>query len=696
MWALAGEHKKRIEDVLINKLTDEQVLDQEAKELENKIHKIQIQKKLVQEKFSPVNELGYMRGLYDHNWDYLTLDLQHGILRNYYHILANIRMMRKKLDKKEYIKMPSLSDLYHKTEQSFKIGEPTYLTGETWWGKTEFAITFAREKTGKEPILIPCTSDTGKSELVAKQKFENIWWAIKITDVYEWLQKWAKEGRIVILDEANKLSDEQKWTLNHYLSLCGKRWTTQTTQMNGWEEFSVAQEYYVIMTGNEWDHYETGSRVSQKFEASIQRRIYSQEYPYMQSREMAYIFLGMLWERDRIEWYTGIDRHITSFIRWYDDLQKLFTNNFYEQDEEIKSFIYKIPAPDIGKLKKICERYNDDHISLQYHIRSDYINQNKDLAIKLYLFSVFQKSWLFDINIVNPNTDIPQILNNGVDNKQRLTDIEKIGAYMDSLKKLPVNKTQIDKVNFLANNFHPELKDKKDELWDAFSEDKKSDDTKKTDAPKKTIKNLWVLEAEVQEHKEINMTAKDKENKQKAINFIKSKPELNTPANLAMLDKIIYHKDSIEIGWVKRAREDIKAEPDNKKIFQHGDTTYFQRREKMIKKQNKLLAKQGMEIPWEKHYNKSLNALPVQYSLKWEWYNGLNILAIITDMSMSGYCKSGGKLDDEGTYGYRWLAFPEDLNSVEYFEFNEDKAWLNWNNSSNVSNDAMPIRPVFK
>jgi hypothetical protein len=42
--------------------------------------------------------------------------------------------------------------------------------------------------------------------------------------------------------------------------------------------------------------------------------------------------------------------------------------------------------------------------------------------------------------------------------------------------------------------------------------------------------------------------------------------------------------------------------------------TYFKRSEEMIKKQNDLLAKQGMEIPLDSYYEASFNALPGKYT----------------------------------------------------------------------------------
>ena len=105
------------------------------------------------------------------------------------------------------------------------------------------------------------------------------------------------------------------------------------------------------------------------------------------------------------------------------------------------------------------------------------------------------------------------------------------------------------------------------------------------------------------------MTIKDKFNKQRAIKFLVDH-NMDTSENLKRLEAVNYTANYIEIGGVRRAREDVKAKPDGKNIFQHCATTYFKRDEKTMKKQTALLASQGMEIPSKEHYARSMAALP--------------------------------------------------------------------------------------
>lgn len=206
---------------------------------------------------------------------------------------------------------------------------------------------------------------------------------------------------------------------------------------------------------------------------------------------------------------------------------------------------------------------------------------------------------------------------------------------------------------------------------------------------KKEKKETWEITKEHLLNKP-NMTPKDKEWMQKSIDYLVEK-KMDTSENLQKLDAIVYTQESIEIWGVKRARKDISAKPNGKNIFQHNNVTYFKRSENMIKEQNDLLAKQGMEIPLDSFYEKSMKALPGNYlkSNRYEWWN---ILALITDMSMDGYCNSAGELNNEGGYGYRWSASPRDDSSARYFIFDEDGGLLSRANRSY----ALPVRPVLK
>jgi len=212
----------------------------------------------------------------------------------------------------------------------------------------------------------------------------------------------------------------------------------------------------------------------------------------------------------------------------------------------------------------------------------------------------------------------------------------------------------------------------------------------------KTFRNLIMWETEekisyTQLLNKPNMTAKDKEWMQKTIKFLEDNDML-TEENIKKLEAINYASNYIEIWWIKRAREDLKAQPKKKVIFQHGDTTYFKRSEDMLKEQNEILAEQWMEIPLDNYFESSLQALPWEYKERGTRYTWWNILSFITNMSMSGFCDSDGTLDSNGGYGFRWSASSRDDFNARYFKFSEDKGILHRGNRNN----AFPVRPVLK
>jgi len=209
-------------------------------------------------------------------------------------------------------------------------------------------------------------------------------------------------------------------------------------------------------------------------------------------------------------------------------------------------------------------------------------------------------------------------------------------------------------------------------------------------------KKIWVKQ-EITEKKNLNyehllnkpnMTAKDKANMEKSINFLVDK-KMDTSENLKKLETINYGSNYIEIWWVKRARENLKAEPNKKNIFKHGNECYF--KFDTLNKQNELLAKQWMEIPWKDIFAKALEALPWNFSEE-NWYVWGNILWNILDLSMSGCCSSDGALIIEGRYGYVRSSSERGSNPAWNFGFDEGGGVL----GRHDRDIAFAVRPVLK
>ena len=233
-----------------------------------------------------------------------------------------------------------------------------------------------------------------------------------------------------------------------------------------------------------------------------------------------------------------------------------------------------------------------------------------------------------------------------------------------------------------------------DELANKFVDNLTNDELLKI--LKSVNKRMWIKEKTTKKKEnnnenllnKPNMTQKDKENMEKSIKFLVDK-KMYTSKNLKKLEAINYGSNYIEIGWVKRARENLKAEPNNKNIFKCGDEIYF--KFDALEEQNKLLANQGMEIPRKDDFIKSLEALPWKFSED-IWYAGGNILWNILDLSISGSFIDDHKFYGEGEYGYVWSFSEYDSEFARNFTFSKDRSTLTWENK----NCALPVRPVLK
>lgn len=224
-------------------------------------------------------------------------------------------------------------------------------------------------------------------------------------------------------------------------------------------------------------------------------------------------------------------------------------------------------------------------------------------------------------------------------------------------------------------------------LTNKEKQNKKLEELKKKEILETTKKNLL---------NKPNMTPKDKEWMQKAIDFLVER-NMDTSGNLKRLDAIVYTQESINIGGVKRTRKDISAKPNSETILEYDGLTYFRRSKKMIEEQNTLLSKQDMKIPSERDYKQSIYVLPViSENASFEdarslWRYLWGILAFIIDMSEEthqqyyhGYGSGSG---------FRWTASQESDATSKYFEFSK---YGTCSIHSMGNYYALPIRPVFK
>lgn len=84
-----------------------------------------------------------------------------------------------------------------------------------------------------------------------------------------------------------------------------------------------------------------------------------------------------------------------------------------------------------------------------------------------------------------------------------------------------------------------------------------------------------------------NMTEKDQANMKKSIKYLIDK-KMNTEKDFKKLEAINYETNYIEIWWIKRARENLKAKPNDENILQYDNEVYFTF--DALRQQNILLA----------------------------------------------------------------------------------------------------------
>lgn len=256
--------------------------------------------------FSPIAELKYLanqRGQYN---DYLVLDIPwRWVMRSYNQVKSNLRYMHDA----DFIHFPSAGNVYIRLQQNFeavrdddwKIIESfaTRIVWPTGTWKTEVWIEFAREKTGKDPIIMKCNPENTSSELKGKYTVDTtIVDAINFAFIKEWFQKAQAEDRMIILDEFDKLPWDLKWDVNWFLDELKKKWATKEVAGDGWDKMTIGHHYFVIATMNYGDKY---SQTENGSDDSTLNRFERVEMLYPTEQELWYHLLSKIMNRRTLE-----------------------------------------------------------------------------------------------------------------------------------------------------------------------------------------------------------------------------------------------------------------------------------------------------------------------------------------------------------------------------------------------------------
>ena len=422
-----------------------------------------------------ISEIKYLLHKYDTGQDYLELIWQ-DLGRNYEHIRLASEIINKKIHSGEYIKMPSLKYAWDMLDKSYHkkvdkdgnilASKMVVLDGETGGGKTAMAIAFAKEKTGKDPIVIACNPATSPAELVWAKEIV-VWYdehtktAVPVTKmVVQWFQKAAKEGRMVILDEFTHLNDELKSVVNKYLDLLNKKWHKVEIEWNGGEIYAVSQEYFVIWTRNIWEQYSTGYEI----DPSWVNRIQEVELPVLSTRDMYYFVVSSMWTRDKIIWPSDMSTTIAGMIDMKRKLEQQLIDNKYQDNKTAKEWVYTLPVFSNRVMIDILDyAKHDQYTTIQDWIYKTLINRsNISTTHKVYLFALAKECGLYkDIKIdLHPTSDIDRYINMSTDARWYWSDIQGMLSDLhphDSVK-------QYNKV-LLLRDAYPQLKQSSDPHW---------------------------------------------------------------------------------------------------------------------------------------------------------------------------------------------------------------------------------------
>jgi len=196
-----------------------------------------------------------------------------------------------------------------------------------------------------------------------------------------------------------------------------------------------------------------------------------------------------------------------------------------------------------------------------------------------------------------------------------------------------------------------------------------------------------------------NMTIQDKNWMQKAYNLLLAY-QWDTLENLKKLDAIIYSPNYIQIGDVKRARDDVSLEPNNKTIFHKEGVTYVKQEKKVLDEVNTHIAEQGMEVPSSDNFTFSMENLPGDYKIGWN-YRFWALLWLILSMWLNGYVswkqhwwESGEIIVINKNKGGNYLTMTQWLFGRLFYVYNFFPG--NGELYGLSANEAIPIRPILK
>jgi AAA domain (dynein-related subfamily) len=514
---------------------------------------------------------------YGENKDYLAL---HGddVARHYEQIRLGLNMMHEKVERGEYVKMPSLQRAWDLLERSYakrvdeqgtiKSSKMVTINGETGGGKTAMAIAFAKEKTGKDPIVIACNPNTGTSELVGTKELIVAYGKDgtahpKTEMIAQGFQKAAIEGRMVVLDEYTHLNPEVKAIVNKYLDLMEKKGQRVEKDGNGWGRYTVSEKYFVIGTKNIGEQYHG----MYEMEKSRENRTESIDLPVMSQRDLTYFMWAKMMGKDgTITWPEELPQILTSMIQMKRTMEENLVKTSHMSDKQLQWWMWKLPVFSNRVMRDIVdyaghEKYSD----LAWWIWKTIIDtwEVQSPQHKIYLYAMASECGLYeDITVewVLPTTsNVTTIMN--TERWVAQVQWEKIQAAMSS-RTISERMISHDAVSIVASTY-PELVSGYDENWEEVMNSAKKSGSKKrkkgapfgpgseggnvdpeNGTPPPPV-HLYELDKDRSEHRESQIITYLEHAPAEAADFFKNK--LTADEQDAAMEKVTYTEDAIEV-----------------------------------------------------------------------------------------------------------------------------------------------------
>jgi hypothetical protein len=689
---------------------------------------------------------------YAGNKDYLAL---HGkdIARHYEQIQLGLNMMHEKVSGWEYVKMPSLQPAWDLLERAYakrvdekgsiKASKMVTINGETGGGKTAMAIAFAKEKTGKDPIVIACNPNTGMSDLVGTKELIVAYGKDgtahpKTEMIAQGFQKAAIEGRMVVLDEYTHLNPEVKAIVNKYLDLMEKKWQSVEKDGNGWGRYEVSEKYFVIGTKNIGEQYHG----MYEMEKSRENRTESIDLPVMSQRDLTYFMWAKMMGRDgTIRWPEQLPQILTSMIQMKRTMEWNLLQTSHETDKQKQSWMWKLPVFSNRAMRDIVDyASHEDYSDLAWWIWKTVIDKWEEGSPqhKIYLYAMAKECGLYgDITgewILPATADITTIMNTGRWVAQ--TQWEKIQSAV-ARRVIPETITSHDAVSITATTY-AELASGYDEKWEEVmhSDEKSSSKKRKKSSPftpgagnEGTSGTPWVhlddLDTDRAENREEILTTYLQNAPSEAAEFFRTK--LTPDDQDTAMEKVTYTEDAIEVlatidgkemiipyakenliladVWkngtekVKTTKKWVKAT--KKWVEEKYDETYieFDYFEKEYLKKGKeepgyttitLPDKTSSIIPQDSLYESALRSMPAwDYTAKSKWNKAAYQLCWLLWGKLSGYRSSGSSINsvEDGSF---WSASRYETNYARFLRSATTEGNLYGDRSSN----CRPVRPL--